>query len=80
MRDFSTFDIMFLHLKLQTCFVLPGLSVQSEVFKNSIKIERIRDIESRIQNTTIPMYSLETRKIKKIYIKTLNARELVILL
>ena len=25
-----------------------------------------------IQNTTIPIYSLETRKIKKIYIKTLN--------
>ena len=42
-----------------------------------IKIERIRtrDIQSRIQNTTIPMYSLETQKIKKIYyIETLNAR------
>ena len=24
-RDFSSFDIMLLHLKLQTCFVLPGL-------------------------------------------------------
>ena len=25
MRDFSSFDIMLLHLKFQTCFVLPGL-------------------------------------------------------
>ena len=25
LRDFSSFDIMLLHLKLQTCFVLPGL-------------------------------------------------------
>ena len=25
LRDFSIFDTMLLHLKLQTCFVLPGL-------------------------------------------------------
>ena len=25
LRDFSSFDIMLLHFKLQTCFVLPGL-------------------------------------------------------
>ena len=29
------------------------------------------------ENTTIPMYSSETQKIKKIYIKTLKAMELV---
>ena len=25
MRDFSSFDTMLLYLKLQTCFVLPGV-------------------------------------------------------
>ena len=25
LRDFCSFDIMLLHLKLQTCFVLPGV-------------------------------------------------------
>ena len=56
--------------------------MQFEVSKNSIKIEqiRIRDTKSRIQNTTIPMHYIETQKIKKIYIKTSDARELVKLL
>ena len=26
LRDYSSFDIMLVHLKLQTCFVLPGLT------------------------------------------------------
>ena len=32
-----------------------------------------------IQNTTIPIHSLEPRKMRKIYIKTLHDRELVTL-
>ena len=33
-----------------------------------------------IQNTIIPIHSLETQKMKKIHIQTLDARELVMLL
>ena len=44
-RDFSSFDKMLLHLKLQTCFVLPG---QSEVSK---KIPlKLNEFESVIYN------------------------------
>ena len=58
MRDLSSFDIMLLHLKLQTCFVFPGLN-NSKFPKTLIKIKRIRirNIYSHIQNTTTSMHS-----------------------
>ena len=80
LRDyFSSFDKILVHLKLQTCFVLPGLFSAIRSFqKMFIKIEwiRIRDIQSRIQNTTISMYSLETLKMKKYFIKTMICQEI----
>ena len=39
MKDFSSFDKMLVHLKLQTCFVLPGLiSAIRSLKKNPLKL------------------------------------------
>ena len=59
LRDFSSFDKMLVHHKLQTCFVLPGLFSAIRSFQ---KIPlKLNEFEPVMYNP-IPMYSLETLK------------------
>ena len=45
LRDFSSFDKMLLHLKLQTCFVLPGLINAIRSFKkNTYKLNEFEPV------------------------------------
>ena len=67
--DFSSFDKIFVHLKLQTCFVVPRLLSAIRSFrKMSLKLNEFEAMIceiSGIQNTTIPMFFLENSEDEK---------------
>ena len=47
--------------------------------KISLNMNELEFVTRHNHNATIPMHSLETLKMKKYFIKTIHARELVIL-
>ena len=64
MRDFSSFNIMLLQLKLQTCFVLPGLISTIRSFQNTFKM--YNNYASRVLNQNSSKSSIYASRVKYI--------------
>ena len=70
-RDFSSFDIMLLHLLLETCFVLPGLLSTIPEGRNMSTIKDEEELYQSLKNISNNLNDNKTAKVNTILMEHL---------